>query len=159
MNEFKKKDVPGFWFGLFGFMGRNSLAFAGGVLFAYYSHNTIQKIDYNLFEGKTTVKQGYFQNPQELQIFFDKKDGQIIPSYGTIDSKIPIGTDMKPLGYNAAMTNADSIKLAYGKKLAILNEREQRMGAGYEKFCNEVDSLLKVNDSLIFNTVKKYGGK
>ncbi len=52
---------------------------------------------HDVFQRSTPVKEEFYQSPYSIEAFVDKKEGFLVPSYGTPDKKIEIGTDMMPL--------------------------------------------------------------
>jgi len=89
---------PGFWVGVYRFVTHNILGFMAAAVFFHSTSYWIGKVEYTVFHSRNTVKEGHYQNPQELQIFIETEHGQIVPYYGTKDNKIPIGKDILPYG-------------------------------------------------------------
>lgn len=73
------------------------LTFIGGLYLGVFYNTEIKKLYYNVFERNVPVSKECYPGIGEVSIYFDKRKGKIIHSYGTEDYKIPIGKDLAPV--------------------------------------------------------------
>ena len=119
----------------------------GGVFLGHQFHQDINKFWLNTIERRTNVREGYYQNIGDLNLFYEKKDGEFIPCYGIEDRKIAIGEDLLPKNtyvinsFNVEEKNKESI-------FEIVNILDKKIEHNINKLNeNEKEDLIyKIND-------------
>ena len=109
-----------------------------------------------MFQRTTPVKEEFYQSPYSIEAFVDKKEGFLVPSYGTPDKKITIGNNMLPVNIidllkesskQGMLLSLDSLDLALS---SVQNEMEQNkirteVGTALTEKLYEAQKMLKEN--------------
>ena len=75
----------------------SKLSLIAGLYIGYTYHSDIDKVIHYTVEKNVPIDKNCYSGIGEVNIYYVKKHGEIIPSYGTIDYKIPIGKDIAPV--------------------------------------------------------------